>query len=252
LVNIAWEKSFAKSELTRKAVRNRGWYPLNYCLLDHPNLIQLPTDEQSTPTNPQQPTLPVECPQVTDSNNGKPFVNTEGDLTGSYLQNLLNEESKSLGRKQKFEEQKRAREEKEKRIDALTHSGTTTSGQLAISNCWVLTPELLEKMKLKEETDRQKKATADAKRASKEDKENSHFTQSFQKFVANEKLTTTDLKNLLRKVKQRDDSPIRSKMVELKAQWEKRKHRFDAFRTQPGMTSIGTRTDDVRIQVGEI
>jgi hypothetical protein len=101
-------------------------------------------------------------------------------------------------------------------------------------------------MKLKEENNCQKKAAADAKKESKEDKDNVHFTQAFQKHI--KKLTTMDLKNLLRKVKHCDDSSICSKMVDVKAQWEKRKHRLDAFRTLPG-----TRTVELPIvQVGEI
>jgi hypothetical protein len=41
LINRAWDKSFAQVDYAKKAIRERGWGPLNYVLLDHPKLIPL-------------------------------------------------------------------------------------------------------------------------------------------------------------------------------------------------------------------
>jgi hypothetical protein len=41
LINMAWYNSFANVEYAKKAIRERGWGPLNYVLLDHPKLIPL-------------------------------------------------------------------------------------------------------------------------------------------------------------------------------------------------------------------
>jgi hypothetical protein len=43
LVNMAWSNSFAKVKNAQKAIKERGWNPLNFVLLDHPKLIPLAT-----------------------------------------------------------------------------------------------------------------------------------------------------------------------------------------------------------------
>ena len=40
LINMVWVKSFANATNCRKAIRERGWGPLNYILLDHPDLMK--------------------------------------------------------------------------------------------------------------------------------------------------------------------------------------------------------------------
>jgi hypothetical protein len=37
-VNVAWQKSFARVDTNKRAIAARGWGPLNYILLDHPEL----------------------------------------------------------------------------------------------------------------------------------------------------------------------------------------------------------------------
>jgi hypothetical protein len=38
IVHYAWEKSFVRIETNKHAIAERGWGPLNYVLLDHPEL----------------------------------------------------------------------------------------------------------------------------------------------------------------------------------------------------------------------
>jgi hypothetical protein len=38
IVRYAWEKSFARIQTNKHAIAERGWGPLNYVLLDHPEL----------------------------------------------------------------------------------------------------------------------------------------------------------------------------------------------------------------------
>jgi hypothetical protein len=42
LVNISWEKLIGQTASARKAVLKRGWHPLNYVLINHPNLVHIP------------------------------------------------------------------------------------------------------------------------------------------------------------------------------------------------------------------
>jgi len=40
LIHHAWKESFAIVERNKKAIAERGWAPLNYVLLDHPELVK--------------------------------------------------------------------------------------------------------------------------------------------------------------------------------------------------------------------
>ena len=39
IVNYAWDHSFARVRTNLKAIRDRGWGPLNQILLSHPEII---------------------------------------------------------------------------------------------------------------------------------------------------------------------------------------------------------------------
>jgi hypothetical protein len=46
-VNIAWQKSFARVDINTKAIAERGCPPLNYVILDHPELQEMNDRVQS-------------------------------------------------------------------------------------------------------------------------------------------------------------------------------------------------------------
>ena len=50
LVNTAWDNSFANIATNKKAIYERGWYPLKYNVLLHPE-IQLNQPQQVKPPN---------------------------------------------------------------------------------------------------------------------------------------------------------------------------------------------------------
>ena len=53
-VNYAWNRSFARIDQNQKAIRERGWGPLNQILLSHPEIVTskniASTQEVSLPT----------------------------------------------------------------------------------------------------------------------------------------------------------------------------------------------------------
>jgi hypothetical protein len=61
------------------------------------------------------------------------------------------------------------------------------------------------------------------KKASQQEKENEKFRLAYQKYIRNDQLAADDLKTLIRKVKECDDSPLRSKIADLQQQWNRRK-----------------------------
>jgi hypothetical protein len=83
-------------------------------------------------------------------------------------------------------------------------------------------------MERKAEEQRKKSATNQKRRQQKE-KDSLLFRTAYRKLVRNERLLAGDICCLLKRCKQPDDSPIKTKMVDLLAQWHRRKLRFDDY-----------------------
>jgi hypothetical protein len=77
-------------------------------------------------------------------------VSIDGELSRSFLETLIKEQAKLLGRKLKNEKQQQERKNKANTIDLLSKITSVSSGQLAINNCWNLGPDVLQKMEQKE------------------------------------------------------------------------------------------------------
>jgi hypothetical protein len=90
---------------------------------------------------------------------------------------------------------------------------------------------VLQKVKEKEEMEEQKRKAIEDKKQMQQQSAGARFRLLYQKYTSNTKLVATDYRNLIRKVQQIKDSPVKSKLEDLKAQWHRRKHRFDDFIT---------------------
>jgi hypothetical protein len=262
LINTAWAKSFAKVDSSRKAILRRGWNPLNYVLLDHPELNK-PNQTDSTTTGTDSTTTGTvgatitsdEAAQTTATHttaittlNASLQVNKNGKTVSNYLTNLLAQESKDEGRKRKYEQQQREKQENGKRIDVLKDMTKVTAGKLVGNGCHVLGKDLLQKVQEKEDQEQQKKNAVKRRKNNQQDKERDAFRESYHKYVNNQRLTNNDLRNLLRNVRKRDDSPIRTKKAELHQQWLKRKERLDIYQLTPSnMSNNGISGDPVEI-----
>ena len=77
LVNMAWGKSFANAKNCKKAIHKRGWGLLNYCLLDHPDLLKKSEHQEIEPVQVQ--------------------VNKEGSLLNGHLDIVIDQEMKNKG-----------------------------------------------------------------------------------------------------------------------------------------------------------
>jgi hypothetical protein len=233
LVNMAWHGSFTRADRARKAILQRGWGPLNYCLLDHPKLIRLDSSDirpTATVSSDGMSTIP-------SSNNSMDItlsidnLNVEGPVVSSMLDLLVDNKAKSEGHKEKNKEKKRKIEETNNKLALLAEVSNVTSGQLACQNIYTLTcEEVISKVRTTEVNKQQKRSEIDVKKAAQQAKESQQFRQAYQKYANNQRLAASDLRALIRKTKHhRDDSPVRSKMLELQEQWDRRKHRLDDF-----------------------
>jgi hypothetical protein len=235
LVDMAWKDSFARSIQARKAIKMRGWGPLNYALLNHPRLIQKPnqpTEQASEPNNP-----PIDLT----------VMNTNGPAVTGYVDQLLQDKMKDDGRRRRFNADRERGRNNEQRLDALNRITKLSSGQLAVNDHWRLTDkELLLKAQAKQDSEDQQKQQAAARRYEQTAKSQEKFIVAYNKYASNQNLHSEDLKALIKKVKKKDDTPLRSKITELREQWNRRKHRLMDFvlpRTnEMTVTSTGTIT----------
>ena len=207
LVNMAWGKSFANAKNCQKAIRERGWGPLNYCLLDHPDLQKQ-----------QEVIEPVQLQ-----------ANKEGPLFNGYLDIIIDQEMKNKGRRLLYLKHKEEHEHREVLLQKLKKATTTlTSGNLVSHRQFCLSDvEYLEHAKQKQQdidtTERLKRK----RKLLQETKDNVRFEIAVKKIKSNHELIRDDLKSLIKKVKKKTDSPMKSKMNELRTQWKSRRHRIN-------------------------
>ena len=75
LINIVWDKSFADREGNLKAIRERGWNPLNYYLLTDPEIIATKPAVENVGDEFSQETLTIAAGTRND------LVEYNGDLS---------------------------------------------------------------------------------------------------------------------------------------------------------------------------
>ena len=99
LLNTAWEKSFAIVSRGRKAIVERGWGPLNYVLLDHPEISR-----QQQPENQQQQDDQQVLVQdhIDHGTNLIERVNSKGPMATGYLDILIDKGKKDEGRRRRY------------------------------------------------------------------------------------------------------------------------------------------------------
>jgi hypothetical protein len=92
-------------------------------------------------------------------------------------------------------------------------------------------------MEEKETTEREKKEIVKNKQQQRQQKERTDFTVSYHRYRNNQPLKANDYRNLLRKVRHGDDSPLRSKVTHLQQQWQNRKQRLEQYEITPEYTN---------------
>jgi hypothetical protein len=84
-------------------------------------------------------------------------------------------------------------------------------------------------MKEKTDVETMKKLEVQQRKEQQMQKEKMNFRASYRKYRSNQRLLTTDLRTLLRRVRTADDPPIKSKLADMVEQWNALKHRLDDY-----------------------
>jgi hypothetical protein len=136
IVNIAWQKSFARVDTNLKAIAERGWGPLNYVLLDHPELQETKDRVESINDIYKKQVMDgVDITDLTSLNTDKGSMGLTMDM---FLDNALQE--KAFGKLT-------AAEKKEKRRQAgmLRKDGGArlSAGLMVITDGYAIGPDCL-------------------------------------------------------------------------------------------------------------
>jgi hypothetical protein len=218
LVRKAWYASFAKQESAKVAIAKRGWNPLIFYLLDHPNLSLSFNNGVSDNSNQSgDSTLAIINQTVLKFNNG--------------LNQFILIEAKKEGRKRKLEEQQKKVAAREENFTSLVNYTrlTASSGSLAKHNIFEIGAGLLAKVREKDEAEERKKQRISFNTVEREKQNGVRFQHAFSKYKNGKSLTREDLIALINRTKIASDPANGKNTKELTMQWEERKHRLNVF-----------------------
>ena len=238
LINIAWNASFARKDINKKAIAARGWNPLNYHLLMDPDLraTMTTTERQNEPSKITLPSSmkPKQVNETSNTSNATP--NLYDNETISTQQSSLNFSTgvsaecltALVGNQQLMEARERIKREKAhgedlanrlkaaKRIPAgfVRKEGTNRLGKTVFEVC-------KEKYKRKKWLERKKK------QKEKEDyfnlKHKADALLSSGKDVT--KMSNRDLSTILKSLRRNGDKRLPAKKVEMLRTFEEWKER---------------------------
>jgi len=205
LVNMAFGKSFGNKKNAVKAIAERGWNPMNYNILV--NLPGKKVDVDLTGENSEVIDVMV------------PKINLESGVGSYYLDRLIEEEKKSLGRKRKFEEIKNEQKTKEQKIDHLKKLTKISSAALAANNHYTLDENVLQLVQEKQQAEEEAQKAAEMRKKAAEAKRAEALKSALTKFAACPNgLTVPELKVLVAATTKANESPAKSKKADLVAQ----------------------------------
>jgi hypothetical protein len=207
LLNIAWPKSFGNQERAARAIEARGWNPLNYSLLDHPALKKV--------------AAPIDLTQ--------PMPNIKEGLAYHFMDKLIEEEKRNEGRVKKFKEAKESLKSKEAKAEKLATLTKVSSSVLAVNNHFVLDKGVLSIVERNEEEAFRKRKEVETRKAEVQKKADDKYFSALNKYGKKGALTKDEMKVLLTRHKTSADSPIKSKVSEIRVQFDARKHRLQPF-----------------------
>jgi hypothetical protein len=148
-----------------------------------------------------------------------PKVNVEAGIGSYYLDRLIEEENKSLGRKRKFEEIKNEQKSKEQKIEYLKKLSKVSSATLAANNHYTLDDNVLQLVMEKQQAEEDAQKAVEMRKRVAEAKRAEALKNALTKFSACPNgLTVPELKVLVAATTTASESPAKNKKGDLTAQ----------------------------------
>jgi hypothetical protein len=146
-------------------------------------------------------------------------------MASNVLDLLIQDEAKSLGRKRKYDEYKASSDNKEIKLQKIQAMLGISSANLAGASLYTLDRDITEVLRVKDNEELRKKTVATNRKEVIDTKARERFLTAALKYKDSKSLNATDMKALLRKVTEPNDSPIKTKITELSQQYHRRQHR---------------------------
>jgi hypothetical protein len=147
----------------------------------------------------------------------------------NVLDKMIDDRLKSEGRKRKYDEIRSTTVTKEQQIQQLEKMLGVTSGKLASNNIFCLDANVRNLMLKDEEKKKKKASEIQQRKVVQQDKRQHTFRNAAIKYFGNVSLNVNDIKSLLQHVAIKGDSPVKSKVVELREQLQRRRQRLEMY-----------------------
>jgi hypothetical protein len=224
LINLSFQESFGNKINAKNAINHRGWNPLNYALLKHPQLLDTELHLNDNASSSNNSSI---CTTSNDTVTNLSYLNLTKGVAGDVLQKLVFHASRDEGILRSMNEKKRIRDRQQDRQEQLRKCMRLTSGFLASNEHYQLTTgvrdKIKEKLTMKEECERNRNENKEKRRKIF----NTKYLNARTKAINNEAgLLACDLHILLRHHRRNDDSPIGKTVKDQRAQWQLRRHRL--------------------------
>jgi hypothetical protein len=228
LVHRAWNESFAIVENNKKAIRNRGWGPLTYNILDHPELQQ------------QKKNRIIEAAYITCAMNGMAPLDPNGlnlkdGISGTLLENLMEQMQRQRARNTALRDNEE--DIRQEHLNNYERSTRMTAGiafnarELNLSNGSVLR-RVEEIHRVREE-----RVLATVQRREREDASEKAAYEAVKQYMADnnkvvQELNVSQLKALVKWFKRPGDSKLPGRRQELIQRYELTKGRVETDRNR--------------------
>jgi len=147
ILNYAYEQGFGHTNISsiKHAIADRGWYPANYALLNHPAVVK--TKESTMSSYSSSSSTPTTSLMEATTKRRIVFpeeesINMSTGTAGEYMEKLLRDTLKKDGMRQKLKRQKEEEDARGKLFDKLKNATKISSGTLGMANEFTLTEDV--------------------------------------------------------------------------------------------------------------
>lgn len=225
MINEAFPHSFGRVDFAKRAIAARGWGPLNYALLQHPDIIGTRY-------------IGLESGASTSSNNQLSSsttadisaINTTTGSAGDAINVLILEEMKNKGRLDAIRKRKAESDALLENVKKLSSITRITSGSLVTNNHHYLDENVREAVKNQIIERQRQEKVKEAKRNNRAQIFNDKYKLAIQKYMdMNQQsvaLKADELHTIMKYHGRPGDSPIRKVVAQRRIQFEERKNRI--------------------------
>ena len=216
IVKHAFKESFAKESSVKHAVASRGWNPLNYALLNHPDIkASMPKEweQQSNDDDDASVVVTNQSDSVAASAATIGTVNIQTGTSASLLDEIIRHEQTNEQRMKNIKEKARIEMEQSRISDEVRLKGRITSSKLAAQGHFQLDKSVRDAVKRRADEVQAEEQEKQRKRVEKEQKQRQKYEEAKNKESdPNKTLTLSDKRLICRYERLSTDPTVVSNM----------------------------------------